>query len=371
MTFSPRRLLSLALVLLIVLSSALPAVARPLAPHRPEQGWFIPAPPTVDSPSWILYDGTMGAEIASFDPDSRRAPASTTKIMSALVALRAVDRDEEVTVSTRAADAGEAEVGLLAGERFPLWLLVQAMMIRSANDAAVAVAEHIGGSLEGFVDLMNERALELGLENTHFANPHGLDATDHYSSARDLLTMTLAAYEMPGFAQLVRTQSLTFPVGPDDINRDVSSTNRLLNDYEGAIGVKTGFTNQAGLVLVGGAERNGHTLFVVVMGTNGSGGHFSDAATLLDYGFGVTRPLHHNVDSTMTVLFDGSPSALLAEAMVETLVFLNAGALLRPADEIFATAPVETTRNWDEPLPNLQDGLTWMTRYWGWLTGDH
>src|SRR5690606_15808693 len=131
------------------------------------------------------------------EPDVRRPMASTTKIMTALLALKYGSLDDFIEVSQRAADVGEAEVGLVSGEKLQMRHLVKALVVRSANDASMAVAEHIGGSVEGFVDMMNAEAEAMGLENTQFANPHGLDREGHYSSPRDLLEMGLAAMSYP------------------------------------------------------------------------------------------------------------------------------------------------------------------------------
>lgn len=266
-----------------------PAVAwgAPLViPAPPREGGLpIPDAPPVSAASWLVYDADADLVLGSHDADTERAMASTTKIMTALVALKYGDPDSVVRVSRAAADVGESEVGLVAGERFTLDLLVTAIVARSANDAAMAVAEHVGGSVGDFVDMMNAEAAELGLEHTHFANPHGLDAEGHYSSASDLLRMTLAAMEYPEFRDMTSTERAPFPTAPDGTERVIQSTNHLLEDYPGAFGVKTGFTNKALLVFVAGAERDGRTLFAVVMGSGGAGGHFVDASTLLDWGF--------------------------------------------------------------------------------------
>lgn len=211
--------------------------------------------------------------------------ASTTKMMTALVALKYGDLDDMVTVSETAAGVGEAEVGLVAGERFPLRLLVTALVIRSANDASVAVAEHIGGSVEGFVDMMNTEAAAMGLEHTHFDNPHGLDGEDHYSSAGDLLRIGLATMSYPEFREMTATLKAEFPPAPDGTERVLSTTNLMLETYPGTIGVKTGYTGRAGLVFVAGAVRDGRTVFVVVMGSDGQRAHFTDAQSLLDWAF--------------------------------------------------------------------------------------
>lgn len=212
--------------------------------------------------------------------------ASTTKIMTGLLVVENADPDELVTISARAANVGEKEIDLVAGEELTVDALFKALMIHSANDAAIALAEHISGSVAEFVALMNDRAAELGLVGTRFANPHGLDDLDHHSTAADLLALTRVAMSHPAFAVTVRARALTFPAAPDGTARSGQATNLLLGDYEGAIGVKTGFTNQAQLTFVATAEREGRRIYVVVLGSEGTRAHFADATALLDYAFG-------------------------------------------------------------------------------------
>lgn len=273
------RITRLGLVLVALLQIAAIAPPRPIEQFPP-----IPAP-VVTAPAWILYDETNGVVLDGVDVDTPRPMASTTKMMTGLLAIESGRMDEMVTVSTRAADVGEAEIGLVAGERIPLTMLVHALMIRSGNDAAMATAEHVAGTVEEFVEMMNERAAELGMTSTSFANPHGLDATGHYSSPRDLVTLARAGMANEQFAAIAQLESYQITNSPEGTPRVALSTNHLLTTYRGTFGVKTGFTFQAGLVFVGGAERDGRRLWVAVMGSEGSGAHFTDAARLLDHGF--------------------------------------------------------------------------------------
>lgn len=327
-----------------VLLTGSPAVAVPLQfPVPPQEGLVPPAAPDVTADTWIVYDADAELVLAEQGADEERPMASTTKIMTALVALKYGDLDDQVTVSTRAADVGEAEIGLQAGERLPLDLLLTALVVRSANDAAMAVAEHIGGSVEGFADLMNAEAEELGLEHSHFENPHGLDGQNHYSSARDLLTVALAAMSYPEFRKMAATAEMAFPDAPDGTEREVIATNHLLEEYPGAIGIKTGYTREAGLVLVGAAVREGRTVFSVVMGSEGAGAHFEDTATLLDWAFKRFR--------TVAMLTSGEyepPEPIRVE--VDEPVPL-------PEPE---PVVVTRTRQVEEPPPPLLDAFTWM-----------
>lgn len=346
-----------ALWALLVVIVAIPAPAAAV------QGWPLPLgrlpmspPPAVSAPAWILYDDTFGVTLSSAHADERLPMASTTKIMTALLALEAPPGD--VVVSPAAANTGEAEIGLLAGERFPIADLVTVLLVRSANDAAVAVAEAVGGSVEGFVSRMNERAGELGLENTHFTNPHGLDDPDHYSSPADLLTLAGVAMKNPRFAQAVRTTSAEIRPAPDGTRRVARTTNHLLTEYEGAIGVKTGFTAGASLVLVAAAEREGRRLFAVVMGSEGERGHFRDAAALLDYGFvqGRIVPAAIVGPSWTTGAYD---RAVDAEASTRAaLVLASIG--LGPSAGSAVLVPPRTDALAD--LPDVDDAVRWWWR---------
>lgn len=380
-----RRLVTfLALCLLVVVP--LPASARSLPAPPPVEGFPVPPPPQVGAQTWILYDDTYDIVLAADDPDERRALASTTKIMTALLAIEDGDLDRLVTVSARAASVGEASIGLVAGERVPLRALVAALLVRSGNDAATAVAEAVGGSVEGFVELMNERAAELGLENTSFANPHGLDAPGHYSSAADLLTLSLVAMEHTEFARYAQSRKIALRDSPTGVRRVATSTNRLLESYEGAIGVKTGFTSQAALVMVAAAERDGRRLYAVVMGSGGRGGHFDDASALLDYGFSAfgVVPVITAGEPYATLRTSATVERLRAQGSVEVLVHLSGAGLLDPpslaveSDHAVLTAagpsdePVTVALGRPEPgsLPGLAEAVDWPLRYWRLLTGD-
>jgi D-alanyl-D-alanine carboxypeptidase len=241
-----------------------------------------PELPGVTAESWILYDVDSGVVIASKDAEVERPMASVTKIMTSLVVMDNAELDELVRITDSAAATGEAEIGIVQGERWTVGDLLAAVMVRSGNDAAVALAEHVGGSVEGFAEMMNAKAVELGLEHSAFANPHGLDADGHYTTAADLVVMAEAALADPYLARLARTSRITFRPDPSGVSRVANSTNRLLGVYPGIAGVKTGFTNDAGRVLVSALERDGRTLIAVVMKSDD---HFEDSRRLLDYGY--------------------------------------------------------------------------------------
>lgn len=340
-----RRPLTAALAVLLALTLVSPALAKPMAYPAPvEEGLPKPGPPMVTAAAWILYDESTDAVLASLQPDERRAIASTTKIMTGLLAVERGDLDDLVTVSQRAADTGEREIGLVPGEEVTLGALVKAALIHSGNDAATAIAEHIGGSVEGFVELMNQRARELGMRNTNFVNPHGLDAPGHYSSARDMLTLAREAMKHQEFRDVVRSRIVVFPAAPDGTTRIGTATNLLLGEYEGASGIKTGFTFQALLTFVASAEREGRRLYAVVLGSDGTRAHLDDARRLFDYGFedlGVYGTLATG-NPYVTRFDQPEPGPLVTAARMEAMVHLGATGLMQqpPAPRDTAPAPV-------------------------------
>jgi D-alanyl-D-alanine carboxypeptidase (penicillin-binding protein 5/6) len=328
---------------------------------------MVPEAPPVSAASFILFDETADWVIASGNPDARRPPASTTKMMTALVALEHASLDDIVTVTAEAAEAGEAEIGLVADERIPMGDLITAMLVRSANDAAEAVAIHVGGSIAGFADLMNQKAAAMGLENSHFMNPHGLDEPDHYTSAADLLAISRAVLADPQLAAIVRSVRMEFRPAPDGTERGGPATNSLLESYPGAIGIKTGYTSQASLVLAAAAERDQRQLVAVVMGSEGPEAHFADASELLDYGFDNARILPVLAGGQFAA-GDISANPIAATARLEALAWLSASGLLTvpPAPN---AEPVRVLR---EPaaVPDWKDAFSWLGRYWAWVAGD-
>ena len=242
--------------------------------------------------SVILVDANSGMVLFERDPDAPRPPASVTKILTALIVLERGRLNDTVVVSQTAAQTGGHRLGLRAGQRITLGDLLAAVLIRSANDAAVAAAEHVGGSLAGFAALMNETAKDLGMANSRFANPHGLDEPFHFTTARDMATLTRVALENPRFAELVRARQATLTIwkpGRRNLvpqNRIVLSHNRLLGQVAGADGVKTGYTDSAGRCLVASASRGTHRMIAVLLNDPQ---RWTDAAALLEYGFGSVR----------------------------------------------------------------------------------
>jgi D-alanyl-D-alanine carboxypeptidase (penicillin-binding protein 5/6) len=242
--------------------------------------------PEISADSAILADLQTGQVLFAKSPDAERPIASVTKIMTALLVLRRANPREIVTVSATAAapdgSKGLSELGLEEGERITVGELTWALLVQSANDAAIALAEGIAGTQARFVKMMNAEAARLGLRHTEFRSPNGLDDRGH-SSARDLVVLTRAAFaEDDRFGVIVGTREHEVP-SPEGEPRHIQNRNVLLWLYPGATGVKTGYTSAAGFCMVATAERNGRRLIAVVLGEPGE--PFSDAAALLNFGF--------------------------------------------------------------------------------------
>lgn len=240
------------------------------------------AAPTVSAQSALLLDAEHGLVLYEKDADRRLPMASTTKIMTALTALAHVAPETVIRVTPEAVGVEGSSVYLTAGEELTLQELLYALLLQSANDAAEAIAIGIGGSVAGFADLMNAECDRLGLTDTHFANPHGLDAEDHYTTARELAIITREALAVPLLRQIVGTVKATIPQGDQPDARLLVNHNKLLRTYDGAIGVKTGFTKKSGRCLVSAAERDGLTLIAVTLNAPDD---WRDHAAMLDYGF--------------------------------------------------------------------------------------
>lgn len=239
-------------------------------------------------------DSDTGAVLYSNHADERSLIASTTKIMTALVVLEHCDPSQEFTVPIEATGIEGSSMYLKPNELVTIRELLYGLMLQSGNDAAVALAMACSGSVEHFVALMNQQAECLGLKNTHFENPNGLDGKQHYSTAADLAKLTSYALKNPEFEKIVSTK--TIRIG----ERSLTNHNRLLWSVEGAIGVKTGYTKAAGRILVSAARRNGRTLIAV---TICDGNDWRDHAALYEYGFSCYK--------TRNVVEKGKPAAEL------------------------------------------------------------
>lgn len=241
-----------------------------------------PAPPVIKAKAAILMDPISGEILYQKNCHEKRAPASTTKIMTALVALDNAGLDTVFTASKNASDTEQSSIHLVEGEEMTLGNILYGLMLRSGNDAAICIAENIGGSQEGFVQMMNDRAAQLGAKDTHFVNPNGLHNKDHYTTAYDLALIARAAIKNKDFNKIVKTKTATIDRSINKKDVLMKNTAGFLWDFKGADGIKTGFTSQAGHCFVGSATRGRWRLITVVLGSPKAG---DDTAALLEYGF--------------------------------------------------------------------------------------
>lgn len=244
-----------------------------------------PKPPKINANAAILMDAKTGEVLFAQNIHKRYAPASTTKVLTAILAIESGRLDEEVEVSLRAAGTGGSSMHLYAGQRLSLRELVTGLLLRSGNDAAVAIAEHLAGSVDAFVLTMNAKAQALGAVNSSFRNPHGLTAVSHYSTAFDLAWISRYALTNPTFAAIVNTRETTIDwLDRRGKEKDVNlrNTNKLLWMLEDADGVKTGTTGEAGPCLVSSATRGNQRLIAVVLHDHS---RWQDSMQLLKYGF--------------------------------------------------------------------------------------
>ena len=237
----------------------------------------------VSARSAALYEPQNGIFIFEKNKDTRLPMASTTKIMTALVAIENGNLEEKIKIDPRAIGIEGSSLYLQSGEEISLEDLIYAVLLRSANDAAAAIAYKISGSIEDFAALMNDRAAQLGLTDTNFTNPHGLDDEMHYTTAHDLAIIAAAALKNETFKKIASTYKTTIE-STDGTKRLVANHNKLLLLYDGAIGVKTGFTKRSGRCLVGAAERDGLLLVSVTIDAPDD---WNDHMRMLDLGFSL------------------------------------------------------------------------------------
>lgn len=244
-------------------------------------GFNFPAFCDISAKSYVLLEQSTNSVILSGNMDVRMKPASTTKILTAICAIENANLSDVVKVSLNASKQEGSSMYLKAGEKVNLENLVYGLMLNSGNDAAVAIAEHIGGSVQKFSNIMNNKAKDIGAFNSNFENPNGLDSDNHYVTAYDLAVITSYALNNEKFSEIVKTKS---KVLKDDkgIYKYLSNHNKMLRMYDGCIGVKTGFTKKSGRTLVTAAERDGIKLIAVTLGAPDD---WNDHRKLLDYGF--------------------------------------------------------------------------------------
>lgn len=236
--------------------------------------------------AWMLIDDSTGCIISEKNADELRHMASITKMMTCLLALENGQMGDTIEITEDVYVAKDSRVKL--GDKYEMRHLIDEMMLISDNDAAYALAKHIGGDTLRFCDMMNEKAEYLGMTHTHFANPNGVPNPNNYSTASDLIRLSRYCMRDSLFAAIVGTVEKDVPL-LDGRHMPCRNTNALLKTYEGCMGIKTGFTRQAGNCLASAASRDGVTLYLVLLNSRSMSTRFTESALLLDYGFNVMK----------------------------------------------------------------------------------
>jgi D-alanyl-D-alanine carboxypeptidase (penicillin-binding protein 5/6) len=242
------------------------------------------AEPVVTGQGAVLVDSRSGKIVFSRNGDQVLPPASLTKILTAVIALEKCKLTDVVNAGKSPTVVEPSIIGIKEGETFTMEVLLYSLLIKSANDAAVAIAEHISGSVPEFMELMNQRARDLGAVNTHFVNPNGLYEQEHYSTAKDIAIIAKRAMELPEFRKIVSTKVKIIPRADDSAVKWLQNHNKMLWRYDGANGVKTGYTKEAKQCLVASAARGQQEFIMVTLGAVGTN-VWVDAQNMLDYGF--------------------------------------------------------------------------------------
>lgn len=239
--------------------------------------------PDVNSRACVVIDRKTNSVLFGKNENSKKKMASTTKIMTATIIIEKCNLTDTIEISKKAAGTGGSRLGLKTGDKITVLDLLYGLMLRSGNDAAVALAEYAGGDINGFAELMNAKALELGLTNTHFETPHGLDSNEHYTTAYELALLSNYALNNPTFTKIVGTKNYTITINGSP--KDLSNTNELLGNMEGVYGIKTGFTNGANRCLVTACKKNNMDIICVVLGADTKKFRTIDSIKLINYVF--------------------------------------------------------------------------------------
>lgn len=324
----------------------------PRAVFASEEPMEAGVPITLTSPSAILTEASTGRVIFEKNADERRPVASVTKVMTILLTLEALDEGsvtekDSVLVSEHAAGMGGSQAFLDANRSYPLGELLGSVIIASANDSAVALAEYLCGAEEAFVRRMNERAAQLGLANTHYVNCTGLPASDHYTTARDIARLSAQLDAHPRYYQYSTVWMKDFQHSGGRITQ-LTNTNRLIRFYPGCDGYKTGSTNEARYCISATAKKNGMRMIAVVLGSDASQTRFDEARSMLEYGFASVQlftPISEgdSLDMTVPVRLGGRDGVSVVSGGTGTLLLRRgeqSGISLEAALLERVTAPV-------------------------------
>ena len=253
--------------------------------------------PLISSRYSVVLERNSKSILFEKNKDTKTPMASTTKIMTALIVIENADLNKTITISSKAANTGGSRLGLSKDAKITIRDLLYGLMLCSGNDAAVALAETVGGNQELFADLMNNKAKEIGLSNTHFVTPHGLDNSNHYTTAYELAILTDYALNNETFANIVKTKTYTITI--NGYPKTISNTNELLGNLNGVYGVKTGFTNGANRCLVTATKRNNLNIICIVLGADTKKIRTQDSIRLIEYCFNnfETIDISNNIDN--------------------------------------------------------------------------
>ena len=255
--------------------------------------------PVTNSRRCVIFDRKSHRVVYGKNEDVKGPMASTTKIMTATIVLENADLSKQVEINAKAAGTGGSRLGLKTGDKITIRDLLYGLMLRSGNDAAVALAIEVGGSIEGFAKMMNNKAKEIGLENTNFVTPHGLDSGEHYTTAKELAILTDYALLNDTFKKIVGTKNFTITI--NGYPKDLNNTNELLGVLEGVVGVKTGFTNGAGRCLVTETVRGEKDLITIVLGADTKKDRTKDSIKLINFAFNTFKDV--NLDEKVNEVF--------------------------------------------------------------------
>ncbi|MCC5465303.1 D-alanyl-D-alanine carboxypeptidase family protein [Pelosinus baikalensis] len=305
------------------------------------------SPPKIEAQAAILIDAKTGQILFEKNSHIRNAPASTTKVLTAIIAIESGRLDEEVKVSARAANTTGSSMHLSTGQLISMRELVIGLLMRSGNDAAVAIAEHLAGSVENFVMLMNDKAQSLDAANSNFVNPHGLTAVNHYSTAFDLAWIARYALTNPTFSMIVNTKETNIEwldrKGKEH-DQSLKNTNKLLWLLEEADGVKTGTTNQAGPCLISSATRGNQKLIAVVLHDHS---RWYDSMKLLKYGFDAFELYEYAVKGD---ILGSIPVERGLGPLIDAVVSNNASVVVPTADYEHVTVYVNLPEQIKAPV---------------------
>lgn len=235
------------------------------------------------SPNALLYDVTYDKILYEKNINEKIPNASTTKILTAIVAYENSNMDDIVEISTKAASIGGSKINLRKGDKVKMDSLMKGLLMSSGNDAAIAIAEHVGGSVQEFCDLMNKKAVELGAQNTNFTTPHGLDNDEHYTTLNDLLIFSKYFMEIPYLREIANTEKTIIKI--NNYEKELRSTNEMLFLYDGVNGIKTGYTSKAGRCLITSIESGDRTLITMVLGCETKKQRTEETIKLISYGY--------------------------------------------------------------------------------------